>query len=338
MINRIKIINFRAHQKLTLKFGPGVNSIIGDNAAGKSTIIRAIRYVAMNKPSGESVISWNAKKAKIVLTFNDHKIIRTRSKSINTYKLNKDKLYKAFGNKVPDEIQKVLNLSEINFQGQHEAPFWFCKTAGEVSRELNAIVNLDTIDKTLSNILSSINKSKITINVISDRLNEAKEKKQNLVYIKDMNIDLLRIELLEKAKTENRVGSSLLDEILRLAKIYAIEHKSCLKRVSDADLVLDIALGRLKISENIESLAKLLKSAKKLKRIIKSRPPSFVAIQNLYMRLKKILVEIKEFSMLIKSAKEKTSEIQPLKQQVKNCTKKINKIMKGSCPLCGRKL
>ena len=125
-IKKLRIKNFRAHRQLVLKFSPRVNSIIGSNAAGKSTIIRAILYVADNKPDGESVISWDAKQTKVSLTVNKDKIIRTRSKRVNTYRLNKQKPYKAFGRgNVHPAIKKVLNLSDINFQGQHEAPLWF---------------------------------------------------------------------------------------------------------------------------------------------------------------------------------------------------------------------
>ena len=337
LLKKLYIKNFRAHRKLTLKFGPRVNSIIGENAAGKSTIIRAIRYVTRNKPSGDSVISWDAKQTKVSLTFGKNKITRTRSKRINTYRLNKDKVFKAFGNKVPDEIQKVLNLSDINFQGQHEAPFWFCKTAGEVSRELNSIVNLDSIDKTLSNILSSISKSKVTVSVINERLKEAREKKKCLFYIKDMNAQLLNIESLEKAKTENILKSTLLQELLESAKLYADRADVWRQQVSRANLVLDIALKRLNMSQMQRSLHKLLKSAKKLKKIVQHKPASFRAIAGLFKNLKLILARTKEFNDLIEQGNNKLSTIKPLKQRIVNRTKRMDEIMKERCPLCNKK-
>lgn len=328
-----------AHRKLDLVFGPRVNSIIGDNAAGKSTIIRAIRYVARNKPSGDSVISWDKKQTRVSLSFGKDKIIRTRGKGINEYKLNKNKPYKAFGRgNIPPAITKVLSLSDINFQGQHEAPFWFCKSPGEVSRELNTIVNLDTIDKTLSSILSSIRKSKATVGVIEERLKEAKKKKQSLAYIKEMNDDLLDLESLEKAKNENAVRSILLKELIGSAKIHAEQADVCHKHLSRANLVLDIALKRLNISQNQRSLRKLLKSAKKLRKIIKNRPPSFADIRDTYKRLEKMFTKKKELSTLIKEAGKKLSEIKPIKQRIIKYTQRVDKIMKERCPLCQTKL
>lgn len=337
-LKKLSIRNFRAHRKLILTFGPGVNSIIGDNAVGKSTIIRAIRYVARNKPSGESAISWDAKQARVSLTFGKNTITRTRSKRINTYRLNKKKVFRAFGTKVPDEIQKVLNLDEVNFQGQHEAPFWFCKTAGEVSRELNSIVNLDSIDKTLSSILLSISKSKVAISVINERLMEAKETKKSLSYVKDMNVQLLRIESLEKARIENNRRSILLAELLADAELYAEQADQLKFRLSRAMSVLEIALRRLKTGQTLRSLQILLKSAKKLKKLVQHKPRSFKTIQGLFKNLKLILTQAKEFNTLIEKADEILSEIKPLKQRIANRTKRIDKIMKERCPLCNKKL
>jgi exonuclease SbcC len=338
-LKKLRIRNFRAHRKLVLTFGPGVTSIIGSNAAGKSTIIRAIRYVAMNKPDGESVISWDAKQTKVSLTISKDKIIRTRSKSVNTYRLNKQKPYKAFGRgNVPPAIKKVLNLSDINFQTQHEAPFWFCKTAGQVSRELNTIVNLDSIDKTLSSILASIAKSKATVGVVKERLLEAKERKQGLVYIKEKNVQLLALESLEKAKIQNSLESALLADLLQAGGLYAIKRENSIAGVSGAGSVLSVALKRLKIGRRVLSLKKLLKSAKKLKRIVQHKPRSFRAVETLFKSLKKILIDANELNVLIEQIDEKLSGIKTLKKRIESRTQKIDKIMKERCPLCRKKL
>jgi len=212
MIEKIQIRYFRAHKKIDIEFSPFVNSIIGRNAAGKSTIIRAIRWVVKNKPSGNSVINWDSKKAAVRIIFNKDKITRTRSKTINSYKLN-GKEYKAFGNDVPEDIKKAFNLSDINFQGQHEAPFWFCESAGEVSRQLNSIVNLQVIDDTLSNISSGIRKAKTNIEIITDRLKDAEDDRTKLTFVKEMDKELSHIEFIQKVKQGNAVKCSVLSDL-----------------------------------------------------------------------------------------------------------------------------
>ena len=41
-INKIRLVNFRGMEDLTVEFAPGVNVIIGDNGAGKTSLLNGI--------------------------------------------------------------------------------------------------------------------------------------------------------------------------------------------------------------------------------------------------------------------------------------------------------
>ena len=64
-------------------------------------------------------------------------------------------------------------------------PFWLSETPGEVSRQLNAIVDLDIIDDALSAVASNVRKTQTMADVCKDRLHVAQEKKQELRRIYD---------------------------------------------------------------------------------------------------------------------------------------------------------
>ena len=53
-MKRIRVENFRCYEDLTVKFKSGVNLLIGDNASGKTTILKACRYVLSAFFSGYS--------------------------------------------------------------------------------------------------------------------------------------------------------------------------------------------------------------------------------------------------------------------------------------------
>ena len=135
---------------MVLHFDKYVTTIKGHTDIGKSTIIKAIRLVTRNKPSGTSYISDNEKKTSVFLYADGIKIGRIRSKKENQYKIG-DKTLKAFRSEPPEEVNKILNISDMNFQGQFDYPFWFKDTPGEISKRLNSIVNLSIIDSSLSN-------------------------------------------------------------------------------------------------------------------------------------------------------------------------------------------
>lgn len=227
MLERLKSHNFRKHKELDIEFGPGITTITGDNYAGKSTIIRNIKWVTQNLPAGLSVINWDAEKAVSRLEVDSHKITRTRSKSKNSYKLDDGEPFGAFGNDVPEPIAQLLNISDLNFQGQHDAPFWFCQTSGEVSKQLNKIVNLDIIDKTQSNLESQKRETTAQITVVTERLKTAKKKRDELLYVDEMNKDLTQLENLQQQITESEKSITQLS--LTITNIALLQKASQIK-------------------------------------------------------------------------------------------------------------
>lgn len=335
-IKKIQIRNFRTHKKLNITFSPHVNSIIGRNASGKSTIIRALKWVVMNKPTGDSIINWDAEKSAVRLTFSEDTITRTRSKSANTYHLNK-KLFKAFGNNVPEEIEKLLGLSNINFQGQHDAPFWFCETAGEVSRQLNAIVNLEVIDKTLSNIDSDLRESKLTTKITKERLDKAKAQKKELAYAKHMDSDLLIIENLQNQLNKKAVEQATMQELLKSMELYQSEQKNAAALILGCKNAIRLGVLYHKVSNTVESLKEVVKSITELQKITKARPPSLLPITELEQEMEVVDTQynlLKELIEDIKTNKEKKCRIE---KDLKKCTRELEKAAEDRCPLCGKK-
>ncbi len=209
MIKSIHLRNFRLHKNLKVEFDQNITTIVGKSYAGKSTIVRALRWVCLNKPPGTSVIHWGEKECSVRLKIDHNTVTRVRGRSKNLYLLKTRKKgkeesyrYEAFGNDVPERIEQMLNISELNFQQQHSLPFWFGETAGEVSRKLNRIVNLGTIDSTLSNLSSMLNKSKNTVEVCKSRLKEIRQQKKELQFVEHMTQEWKTLQSLQRKYNE----------------------------------------------------------------------------------------------------------------------------------------
>ena len=71
MIQTGVIRNFQSHKKSILNLSKGVNVIVGKTDSGKSAIIRALRWLFTNTPSGDAFRSWDGGDTKVSATFYD---------------------------------------------------------------------------------------------------------------------------------------------------------------------------------------------------------------------------------------------------------------------------
>jgi exonuclease SbcC len=84
MIERLQIKNFQCHESLKIKLDPKITAIVGPSDVGKSAILRAIRWVATNRPRGDSFIKEDADEAQVTVWTDNGKVCR-RKGSENTY-------------------------------------------------------------------------------------------------------------------------------------------------------------------------------------------------------------------------------------------------------------
>ena len=342
MISKVDIINFSTHKKQTIEFGPNVTTITGSSFHGKSTILRAIKFVCLNQPTGDKFINWDAEKTSVRLTIDNKKrIVRRKGKGINEYTLDwrgaKDSSkFKAFGNDVPKPIADLVNMSDINFQGQHDAPFWFCETAGEVSRQLNKIVNLEIIDKTLSNILSRITKANTTIEITQERLDNAIDDKKDLDYITELDEDLVELEELEKTKTQIAAESTRLRDIIKSGRIYVSQRDNAAQTTSDGVSALEKGSIWLKIRDLVEDLDNRVKTGVQADRIIQSAPESIAVLNKLKTEWIGHKEKREELESLIDDIEnEKDTLCQRIKEIV-ILQNDLTRVSKGVCPVCQR--
>lgn len=83
ILEKLKLINFRNYRKLSLKFSPKINIIVGNNGVGKTNILEAIYILALSKSfklgSDFDVVNFNQKKTIIKGEIKENKIPKTLS-------------------------------------------------------------------------------------------------------------------------------------------------------------------------------------------------------------------------------------------------------------------
>ncbi len=340
-ISKVQIRHFTIQKKCDVEFGPYVTTLTGSSFTGKSTILRAIKFVCMNKPSGDKMISWGADKTSVRLIIDGKKITRRKGKGINSYKLSgyKDP-FKAFGKgNVPQPIADLVNMADLNFQGQHDKPFWFCESPPEVSRQLNSIVNLEVIDRTLSNIDGGIRDAKADIKLTTKRLEKAEEEKKELAFASSLDADLIYIEELEEKRIQITSDYTTLHSITQKATRQWATRKNAAEAVSGGDRALEKGRIWRKILESATTLKNHVKTGLSADRIIKAAPPDTELLDRLKQQWKEAWDEIGYLEDTISDIKNSESMLQQEDSKFQYQLKELRTFEKTMerCPLCGNK-
>lgn len=278
MIKRIKIRNFQAHRRLVIDLDPHVTCIIGESDCGKSSILRALRWLATNRPSGTSFIRKqerdpnrgdNGKRLCIVEVWcegssGSGRIKRKRGISSAGSYAYEGHVFRAVGSNVPSPIANVLNIGEVNFQGQHDSPYWFMKTPGEVSRSLNEIVNLDLIDSSLRHIAFKLRDTVRLVTWTKERASVAKQKEEETAWVVVAHKEWHMVEKAEASVEHHRKSMNCLHFLLETADDtdYRIVDKQA-KEGENLVIVGERVLALGTQNEGLDRLIETLENAKK---------------------------------------------------------------------------
>jgi len=262
MLKSIELVNFQRHSNIVIDVDPKITTIVGPTDAGKSSLLRAFRWVMLNQPGGDTFIKHDERQAKAILNIDGHQITRSRGKDGNLYFLDGGE-FVAFGSTVPSKIADIVNVTEINFQKQHDSPFWFGDSAGEVSRQLNAVVDLEIIDKSLAKISAQTAHYRTEAAICKERFDKAKEKVSQLKWATDADLALKKVEQILFVHTESQNRLQSLKSLISTAKAKIKEEQYHHNRWIDLKVILNLASKWNAENTKLAALRTDIESAKK---------------------------------------------------------------------------
>jgi DNA repair exonuclease SbcCD ATPase subunit len=353
MIKSLKIDNFQSHADSFLEFHPGVNIIIGGSDSGKTAIIRALRYVTTNRPSGEEFRShWGGDTRICIETGEGKKISRIKGND-NLYDIayagleTKGQTFRAFGTDVPDEIQKALNLNEINLQMQLDRPFLLDSSSGEVAQHFNKIAHLDQINSGLQKVHSWIQGLKN-----EERAKEIQLKELELELEKFQHLEKFEIEVEVLEEQEKTLGSlqnkrTKLDQLIR--SIQQIDQEledkdQILQKESDVNALIDQIQNRDSLSQKKQDLSKIIISIRltdtdiqELQHIIDL--DGMVRELTKTVEAKEVLIERQSrLTLAIEEINKNSQRLVKMEEKLRNLEFRFKKEYPDVCPFCGSKL
>lgn len=345
MIEQVTLVNFHKHENLTVDFKAGLNIITGETDAGKSALLRAIYWVLFNRPLGDGYILDGKDNAQVILKFSDgNKITRTKSSKENSYTINDDAPLKAVSTGVPEPVQKILNMGQINYQDQWHPPFMLSMKPPEVARYLNSVSGLSQIDSTSKNIKARASKTKTLLKNAKADVKQSNQEISDLVFIDKLEEQVLDLETVREKAEIARLRSSKLHTCLDTykAKQDEIDGKEWIFAAKkELDILVQGRAEMENLATRISTIRTLVSShtgsgirIKKAKALLKSKT-TILKLEKLQPALDELDDRIDAISSKVSKYKNLVEQIQKIKQDIKKYEKHLKEIMPDACPLCG---
>lgn len=326
MIKKLILKNFMSWKSLEIDFSTGMNVICGKSDNGKSNIQRAMDWILKNRPSNNDMCSdWIKKNTKTgnttftgvteaTIIFTDGSFVtRAKGKDTNEYRISGiDEPLKAPGMSVPEEVLKIMNMSELNIQNQFAGNnYMLCKSSAEIGRDINEFSNLSDIDKLFKFIDSRIRKNNSDIKTNNKILSDNIEKQSQFHWVDktDKQLSGLEFAIIKYEKLENSICN------LRITKDNITKYKKELDKLNKLHDSIVLHDEIQKIIEKTYYMSSLIKDMSKTESLLISGQSSFDSIGNIDETEDK-LYEISSKMLLMASIQTKIKNQKSLKQKI----------------------
>ena len=345
MITSIELVDFLSHSDTKLKFEEGVTIFVGDNGAGKSSIIDAITFSLFGqhtRKSNKGLIrrGTNQGYAKIEFSIKDKQYETVRKidskgglSAIFSETTNNDRVEiaagerKQFGESMTEQVEKTIGMD-----------FEKLKIASIVQQgELNAIINAKPKEfKELLNAIIGIDKLDIASESMKKVTKEFREKIRTELGYDDTHIEILtkdfekyQCEIKETEPEKNQLELQKKEIDKELVELQEKEEIETPKRDKINQLELQKKELVRYVKETIEGIQQEIKENERKIHDCKNCFEELKLKTDFERKLEKVEEEDKE---VIKKIQEITSQTVSLKEKEKLAEKL--QLKDNKCPVC----
>ncbi|MGC9517946.1 MAG: AAA family ATPase [Methanomicrobiales archaeon] len=208
IIESIRLENFKSHEYTDIEFNPGISIIMGENGAGKSSILEAVSFALFkeHKTKIDQLVQNNKNRMRVILNFSSngrrYQITRKRKRGTNSssyLKIMENNNYQTLisGEKqVNHHVKDILEMDSDLFLNavyvkQGEIADLINKTASEKQKMIGKLLGIENLQKSWENMRNLINtynrkmehlKGKLeNLDKTRDELKNKKEHQKNLI-------------------------------------------------------------------------------------------------------------------------------------------------------------
>lgn len=297
----VRIQGFQSHTDSLINLGPGLNVITGPSDSGKTSVIRAVRWVAFNEPQGEAFVNETVGEALVTLHMDNGLLINKRRKKGKTSYLlqmnpnDEGSLFEK--SEVPEEIKTALGITKqsfgdfvtaLNFAFQLEAPFLISETASAGAKILGKLAGTEAVDLAVKS-------------VSKDTYQARQERQQGEKDVAKINTQLLEYADLDQLKNQLEAVEYLTGEVER--DVHTLENlreqSGKLAALQDSIDIFSLRLDKL---AHVPELETDLKDIEKAQERYDTLLDLFSKCAALDQKLSALTVEIKKYTDLEESS------------------------------------
>ena len=339
IFKKLKLTNFKSHQSTIIGFDKGISVIVGENGAGKSTILEAISFALFKQHTAKKIddlVRNNADNMAVELEFTsngkDYKIVREKKSNLKSSIYTKTSNEGGFvhictgDREVNDEIRQILDIDSDLFLNaiyirQGEIADLVDKTPAEKKLLIAKLLGIDSLEKSWKNLLPFINDYENRLSELKGKLYNSKELKDEYDTKKN-ELDDLKVKGHELESQLNDVTSSL-QEISESKRDMERE-----KQIHDKQLTnLEIEEANFsKLEESKRSIQEELDKIREDEERI-SRLEKYVSKLDVYLDFEKSVVGIQNLKKEEKQITEKLESIANQKVIVADKKSDYNKFL-----------
>jgi hypothetical protein len=187
-IQKILLENFQAHKHTELDLDSAITLITGSSDSGKSSLVRALRWVFFNRPPKGNFMLDRKGVTRVTLTYDTGDVlIREKGPKTNQYQLN-DQVYKALKSDVPAAVSNFHGVTFDNCQWQHPHYFLLDESPGNVAKRLNEVADLSIMDESLKTVNAMVRDADGNVNAIKTNMLGLKDQVESLAWVPDAKI------------------------------------------------------------------------------------------------------------------------------------------------------
>lgn len=340
-LTKLRFRNFQRLKDLTIEVSPLVTVLVGATDAGKSSSIRGTSFALVNKPSSVKLVRRKQTKPAVVKAYFGKTVVkRVRGKKTNEYSLN-GKVYKAFGRDkvpLPPDVQKFLNLSDVNFQRQIDGPSWFTDTAGNVSKRLNAIVDLAVVDSALTESARVLRDAAAKVKFSRERLRESKKLAAKLDWVPNVVASFKRFQRAESEYHAIRSRNAQVEKLLGEATSCRRIRDRALEAKLGAEKALRAGRELLKIRKRNASMGKLVRQLEQFEKVVSVELPDISPLVELRAKCDAVAEKRRGVEHLVNEALQTRKEKCRLEKQLAELARRERRLRPKLCKTCRQPL